>query len=460
MAKNMTLIIMSAGESVRFRRDSNNDCAVKKQWIRVNGKPLWLFVADSLNARYKFQKVIITANALEVAYMKRFCDYEIVCGGETRQKSLENALRCVDSEFVAVSDAARFGVDFEVLDRLFAVDLDTIDCVIPVLSVADTIFMESESENPPSLAEVQSSYSPSLAKATPPKTPSLAEGARGWVKSQNSSESNCDSPKSSANLVRKYLNRNAIKLVQTPQISRVSVLQKALKLGDFSDESSAINALGGRIATIKGSKTLDKITHFEDLKRILNCCHYERSEESNAQKSQNPAQNDIFIGYGFDTHRFCKGNEVVLCGVKIPCEFGIEAHSDGDVALHALMDALLGAVGAGDIGEWFPPNDAKFKGADSLELLGQIVDFVRSVGFEIINVDLMILAEIPKITPHKDKMIAILSTALNLPKNRINIKATTMEKMGFIGRKEGICAKAVVGLKEIVICPTHQVRKI
>lgn len=429
MAKNMTLIIMSAGESTRFRQDSNNDCAVKKQWIRVNGKPLWLFVADSLNARYKFQKVIITANALEVAYMKRFCNYEIVCGGETRQKSLENTLRCVDSEFVAVSDAARFGVDFEVLDRLFAVDLESIDCVMPVLSVADTIFMECESEN----------------------SPSLAEGARGWVKSQNSSKSNCDSPKSSANLVRKYLNRNAIKLVQTPQISRVSVLQKALKLGDFSDESSAINALGGRITTIKGSKTLDKITHFEDLKRILNCCHYERSEESNAQKSQNPAQNDIFIGYGFDTHRFCKGDEVVLCGVKIPCEFRIEAHSDGDVALHALMDALLGAVGAGDIGEWFPPNDVKFKGADSLELLGQVVDFVRSVGFEIINVDLMILAEIPKITPHKDKMIAILSTALNLPKNRINIKATTMEKMGFIGRKEGICAKAMVGLKEIVI---------
>ena len=460
MAKNMTLIIMSAGESTRFRQDSNNDCAVKKQWIRVNGKPLWLFVADSLNARYKFQKVIITANALEVAYMKRFCNYEIVCGGETRQKSLENALRCVDSEFVAVSDAARFGVDFEVLDRLFAVDLDTIDCVIPVLSVADTIFMESESENPPSLAESFAFDSPSLADSQSSYSPSLAEGARGWVKSQNSSESNCDSPESSANLVRKYLNRNAIKLVQTPQISRVSILQKALKLDDFSDESSAINALGGRIATIKGSKTLDKLTHFEDLERILTCCHSERSEESNAQKSQNPTQNDIFIGYGFDTHRFCKGDEVVLCGVKIPCEFRIEAHSDGDVALHALMDALLGAVGAGDIGEWFPPNDAKFKGADSLELLEQIVDFVRSVGFEIINVDLMILAEIPKITPHKDKMIAILSTALNLPKNRINIKATTMEKMGFIGRKEGICAKAVVGLKEIVICPTHQARKI
>ena len=247
--------------------------------------------------------------------------------------------------------------------------------------------------------------------------------------------------------MRKYLNRNAVKLVQTPQISRVSVLQKALKLGDFSDESSAINALGGRIATIKGSKTLDKLTDFGDLERILSFCHSERSEESYTQKSPNPAQNDIFIGYGFDTHRFCKGDKVVLCGVKIPCAFGIEAHSDGDVALHALMDALLGAVGAGDIGEWFPPNDTRFKGADSLELLGQIVDFVRGVGFELVNVDLMILAEIPKITPHKDKMTAILSHALNLPKNRVNIKATTMEQMGFVGRREGICANVVVSLK-------------
>ncbi|MGX3011121.1 bifunctional 2-C-methyl-D-erythritol 4-phosphate cytidylyltransferase/2-C-methyl-D-erythritol 2,4-cyclodiphosphate synthase [Helicobacter sp. 23-1044] len=410
MTKNMTLIIMSAGESTRFRADLPKKCAVKKQWIRVNGKPLWLFVADILNARYKFAKVIITASALEVAYMKRFCDYEIVCGGNTRQKSLENALKCVDSEFVAVSDAARFGVDFEVLDRLFAVDLGAIDCVMPVLGVADTIFIAES--NTDFGAESNAIFS--------------AESLR-------------------------YLNRNAVKLVQTPQISRVSVLQKALKLGDFSDESSAINALGGKIATIKGSKMLDKLTDFGDLERILGNLDSHtfgaKSGESHAQNSQNLSQNETFIGYGFDTHRFCDGDEIVLCGVKIPCEFGIEAHSDGDVALHALMDALLGAVGAGDIGEWFPPNDARFKSADSLELLGQIVDFVRGVGFEIVNVDLMILAEIPKITPHKDKMIEILSTALNLPKNRVNIKATTMEQMGFVGRKEGICAKAVASLK-------------
>lgn len=396
MKQNISLIIMSAGESRRFRQN----CAVKKHWIRLNGKPLWLFVADSLNARYKFAKTIITANANEVAYMRRFCDYEIVCGGDSRQKSLENALVRVDSKFVAVSDAARFGLDFEMLDNLFAVDLKGIDCVIPTLSVADTIFMEGES---------------------------FGESS-----------------------TKQYLNRNAVKLVQTPQISRVAILQKAMKLGEFSDESSAINALGGKIVCVEGSDKMHKLTHFSDLERILSNFNSQNLARKNHKFAESSAQN--LIGYGFDTHRFCDGNEVVLCGVKIPCEFGIEAHSDGDVALHALMDALLGAVGFGDIGEWFPPNDERFKGADSLKLLAQVVDFTQSVGFEIVNVDMMILAETPKIMPHKDKMLEILSESLHLPKNRINIKATTMEKMGFVGRKEGICAKAVVGVKEIEIC--------
>ena len=409
MTENISLIIMSAGESRRFREKS----VVKKHWIRVGRKPLWLFVADNLNVRYKFDKVIVTANANEVAYMKRFCDYEIVCGGDSRQKSLENALKCVDSEFVAVSDAARFCLDFAVLDNLFAVDLRGIDCVIPTLGVADTIFMEGES------------------------------GGESCDKGESLGESN----------IKQYLNRNAVKLVQTPQISRVATLQKAIALGDFSDESSAINAFGGKIVCVEGSNKMHKLTHFSDLERILT--HFDSTTRHceiphnawNRGNPQNPS--NIRIGYGFDTHRFCKGDEITLCGVKIKCEFGIEAHSDGDVALHALMDALLGAVGAGDIGEWFPPNDERFKGADSLKLLAQVVDFTQSVGFGIVNVDMMILAETPKITPHKDKMLEILREALHLPKNRINIKATTMEKMGFVGRKEGICAKAVVSLREI-----------
>lgn len=412
--KNTTLIIMSAGESSRFCEKSR----VKKHWIRIFGTPLWLFVANELQNRYKFHKVIITANANEANYMRRFCDFEIVSGGKSRQESLQNALKSVKSEFVAVSDAARFGLDFAVLDRLFSLDLSKVDCAIPTLDVPDTIFME------------------------------------------------CDGKK-------KYVDRSAFKLVQTPQISRLSVLKEALKLGEFSDESSAINAFNGRILYIKGSHKLHKLTHFEDLEAILaSLGDLGESSSKNAKYSQNPQDllqnrplnlqnlpqiprirtnlqnlNETFIGLGFDTHKFCRDKQMVLCGVKIKSEFGLEAHSDGDVALHALCDALLGGIGAGDIGEWFPPDDDSFKNADSTILLRKIMDFVESVGFCVVNVDMMILAEIPKITPYKSEMIATLSEILRLPKNRINIKATTMEQMGFVGRKEGICAKAVVSLR-------------
>lgn len=371
MKKNISLIVMSAGESSRFRQKTRT----KKHWIRVENKPIWLYVADVLGARYDFDKIVITSSKLDLNYMKRFCSYEIIEGGESRQDSLQNALKVISSEFVAVSDAARFWLDFDVLDRLFNYNLDDIDCLIPTLSVNDTIFMES-------------------------------------------------------NNTRTYLNRDSIHLVQTPQISRLSVLVESLKLGNFSDESSAINKYGGRIATIKGSKNLNKLTYFDDL------------AEFSVDLS-----NDIFIGYGFDVHRFCDNKEMFLGGVKIDCDFGLEAHSDGDVIIHALCDALLGGIGAGDIGEWFPPDDDKYKNIDSRLLLGEVVDFVFSVGFRIINVDIMVMAQKPKILPYKDKMLEIFSNILNIQKNYINIKATTMENMGFVGRKEGICASANVSLK-------------
>lgn len=386
MAENITLIIMSAGESSRFCEKSRT----KKHWLYIYGEPLWLFVANALQNRYKFQKVIITARENEANYMRRFCDYEIVCGGKSRQKSLENAIKSVESEFIAVSDVARFGLDFRVLDRLFSQDLSNIDCVIPTLGVADTIFLNDNNS-------------------------------------------------------KQYLDRNALNLIQTPQISRLSTLKNALKLGDFSDESSAINAFGGKIITIKGSKKLHKLTTFEDLGVIMTHCDFRDFSQNHLHNSIN----DIFVGFGFDTHRFCKNKQMVLCGVEIESEFGLEAHSDGDVVLHALCDALLGGIGAGDIGEWFPPDDMTFKNANSSHLLQSVFDFVESVGFCLINVDITILAEIPKITPYKNAMVSVLARILKLPKNRINIKATTMEKMGFVGRGEGICAKAIVSLKHI-----------
>ena len=362
---------MSAGDSLRFRKN----ISIKKHWIRIDNKPMWLYVADKLQQRYGFSKVIITASRRDISYMRRFCDYEIVQGGATRQESLQNALKCVSSEFVAVSDAARCNLDFEVLDNLFNHNLSSLDCIVPTIGVSDTIFLESNNE-------------------------------------------------------KKYLNRDHIYLVQTPQISRRSILLESMKLGDFSDESSAINNYGGRVSHIKGSKTLNKITYFEDLKDL------------NLSRSD-----DIFVGYGFDVHRFCKDKDMYLGGVKIPCDVGLEAHSDGDVVIHSLCDALLGAIGAGDIGEWFPPDDPSYDNVDSKLLLQEVADFIHSVGFRIVNIDVMIMAQKPKILPHKDKMIEIFSNILDLQRQYINIKATTMEKMGFIGRQEGICVSSTASLK-------------
>lgn len=395
MSKNITLIIMSAGESSRFRQVStkfldstkeqnlniqNQKNRIKKHWIRINGVPIWLYVANRLQEKYNFKKVLITAHKDEVSYMRRFCEYEIIEGGNSRQETLQNALKIVNSEFICVSDAARFNLDFDVLDRLFSFDLNSLDCLAPVLNVVDTIFLQEDSK-------------------------------------------------------LNYLNRDNVKLVQTPQISRLNVLKKALKLGNFSDESSAINAYGGRIATITGSKNLEKLTYFSDLKNFaLNGISFDKTSDS-------------FTGFGFDVHKFVKNKEMTLGGIKIDCDFGFEAHSDGDVLIHSLCDAFLGSIGAGDIGEWFPPSSDEFKDIDSKILLKKVIDFVYGIGFRIVNIDIMILAEIPKINPYKDEMIKCIAQILQIEKNKINIKATTMEKMGFIGRGEGVCVSSNVSLK-------------
>ena len=136
-----------------------------------------------------------------------------------------------------------------------------------------------------------------------------------------------------------------------------------------------------------------------------------------------------------------------LGGVKLPYEFGFKAHSDGDVLIHSIIDALLGAIGAGDIGEFFPDTDPKYKGADSKVLLEYIVNFVKKVGYEIINIDVTILAEIPKINPFKNEIKNSLTKLLNIDKFKINIKATTSERLGFIGRKEAVAVHSVATLK-------------
>ncbi|MCK9608331.1 MAG: 2-C-methyl-D-erythritol 2,4-cyclodiphosphate synthase [Methylomonas sp.] len=152
----------------------------------------------------------------------------------------------------------------------------------------------------------------------------------------------------------------------------------------------------------------------------------------------------IRIGQGYDVHRFNDGDHIILGGVKIPYEKGLEAHSDGDVVLHALADAILGAAALGDIGKHFPDTDPNFKGADSRVLLRHVYKIVQEKGYNLINADVTIIAQAPKMLPHIDAMRANIAADLNVDIDFINVKATTTEKLGFEGRKEGIAVQAAV----------------
>jgi 2-C-methyl-D-erythritol 2,4-cyclodiphosphate synthase len=152
----------------------------------------------------------------------------------------------------------------------------------------------------------------------------------------------------------------------------------------------------------------------------------------------------IRVGQGYDVHRFNEGDHIFLGGVKIAYEQGLEAHSDGDVVLHALCDALLGAAALGDIGKHFPDTDPDYKGADSRVLLRHVYRIVQDRGYQLVNADMTIIAQAPKMAPHISAMCCNIAEDLNVAIDCINVKATTTEKLGFEGRKEGIAVQAIV----------------
>ncbi|MCE0910053.1 2-C-methyl-D-erythritol 2,4-cyclodiphosphate synthase [Pseudomonas sp. FYR_2] len=149
------------------------------------------------------------------------------------------------------------------------------------------------------------------------------------------------------------------------------------------------------------------------------------------------------IGHGYDVHRFCDGDFITLGGVRIPHKYGLLAHSDGDVLLHALSDALLGAAALGDIGKHFPDTDPQFKGADSRVLLRHVVGIVKAKGWKVGNVDATIVAQAPKMAPHIETMRQLIAEDLQVELGQVNVKATTTEKLGFTGREEGIAVHSV-----------------
>ena len=158
---------------------------------------------------------------------------------------------------------------------------------------------------------------------------------------------------------------------------------------------------------------------------------------------------DVRLGNGFDVHAFAKGNQVTLCGIKIPFSKKLLGHSDADVGLHAITDAIYGAIAAGDIGTHFPPNDPAWKDASSDIFLKHAVQLADKLGYQINNVDCTIICEKPKIGPLSDKMKTSISKIMELDKNRISVKATTSEKLGFTGREEGIAALATASVSKV-----------
>ena len=152
---------------------------------------------------------------------------------------------------------------------------------------------------------------------------------------------------------------------------------------------------------------------------------------------------ELRIGHGFDVHRLVEGRKLIVCGVEIPYNLGLLGHSDADVAIHALCDALLGAAAMGDIGALFPDNDPKYEGADSRVLLRHVVRLLSDAGYSISNADITIIAQAPKMRPYIDAMREVMAQDMNVAVDAVSVKATTTERLGFTGRGEGIAAQAV-----------------
>jgi 2-C-methyl-D-erythritol 4-phosphate cytidylyltransferase/2-C-methyl-D-erythritol 2,4-cyclodiphosphate synthase len=233
----------------------------------------------------------------------------------------------------------------------------------------------------------------------------------------------------------KTLDRKDHYLAQTPQafpFAKILALHRAMKTQDFTDDVALFEARGLPVHIAPGSARNFKITTAEDFQMA----------EALLQ-----SHTETRIGHGFDVHRFRDGDHVWLGGIKIPHTHGVDAHSDGDVILHALTDALLGAIGAGDIGQHFPPTDAKWKNASSDQFVRHAVGLLHAAGGAVVNADVTVLCEAPKVGPHRDVIRARIAELLGADAARVNIKATTTEKLGALGRGEGLAAEAVVCIK-------------
>lgn len=327
----------------------------------------------------------------------------IVLGGATRSESVKNGLYSLppETELVLVHDAARPLVSAEVIDRVIEATRRVGACV-PGLPLSDT---------------VKRTDSNGIVHSTIPRVHKT-----------------------------ELETLSGLTAVQTPQGARVALLRLAYERYDYTsseptDEASLIEALGEPVQIVPGDHRNLKITRPEDIALAQSL------GITGTPNTQRPTPFPEFrTGFGYDVHAFASpdaGRRLFLGGVEIPHDRGLEGHSDADVLLHAVCDALLGAVSLGDIGILFPNTDMSYKGISSLKLLEVVAQRLAEKGWQVVNIDATVVAEAPKLMPHRVAMQESMAACLGITPDRVSVKATTSEKLGFIGRREGMEASAI-----------------
>jgi 2-C-methyl-D-erythritol 4-phosphate cytidylyltransferase/2-C-methyl-D-erythritol 2,4-cyclodiphosphate synthase len=365
-----------------------------KQYRPIGGKPVVEHTLNCITTWDHAAEICLVIHPDDVALispivarMPESAKIKIVHGGSTRQQSVLAGLEALSASapsHVMIHDGVRPFIDHALLQRIAECHLAGAIGVLPVLAVTDT----------------------------------LKSGANGMVQTT--------------------VPRAGLYGAQTPQSFGFDAILKAHRSAatveqfDFTDDASVAEWAGLPVAMVDGSVDNVKLT----LKRDI----------SMADEKLNSGIPDIRTGNGYDVHQLEPGDGVTLCGILIPHDQRLRGHSDADVALHALTDALLATCGAGDIGDHFPPSDPQWKGAPSKIFLAHALRVVKDNGGTVLNADVSLIAEAPKIGPHRQAMRQFLSDTLEISIDRCSVKATTNETIGFIGRREGIAAIATASV--------------
>ncbi len=366
-----------------------------KQFYELAGRPLLVHTLAAFEAVASIAEVVVVAPADHCvaveAMVARFSLTrvgQVVAGGATRQDSVRAGVAAVapDTEYVAVHDGARPFVSPGLIEACL-VGAEACGAALAAVPVRDTLKR-------------------------------VAGGGE----------------------VLATVDRSVLWQAQTPQVVRLDLLRSAYAACDAdgfvgTDEASLIEHLGQPVRVVEGSERNFKITRPEDL-RIAEALLRSDIPMDTAGSPR--------IGHGYDAHRLVPDRPLVLGGVTVAHHLGLLGHSDADVLTHALCDAILGAMGAGDIGRHFPDSDPQYKGADSVGLLTRVVAIAAARGYRLGNADVTVIAQRPKLAPHFPAMRVRLAAACGVAEEAINLKGTTTEQMGFAGREEGIAAHAVV----------------